>query len=137
MPNHFHLLLKQNKNNGISEFLRKICDSYIKYFNLRHKRQGPLLQGAFKAVLIESDEQLLHLSRYIHLNPFVANLVDDLSDYKWSSYPDYFSSTNQYTETKHVLNFFRTNAKYREFITDQKDYAKSLHTIKHQLLDSD
>lgn len=79
MPNHFHLLIKQLKENGIPEFIRKISDGYTKYFNTKHHRVGPLFQGSYKAVLIESDQQLTHLSRYIHLNPRVSLLIKDLN----------------------------------------------------------
>src|SRR3989344_7863223 len=86
MPNHFHLLIKQLGDGGTQEFLSKIANSYTKYFNTKHKRVGPLFQGQFKAVLIESDEQLIHVSRYIHLNPFVSELVSDLTIFPYSSY---------------------------------------------------
>lgn len=86
MPNHFHFLLRQVKNGGITEFISKISNSYTKYFNTKYKRVGPLLQGEFKAVTIETDEQLLHVSRYIHLNPFVAELVEDLNLFPYSSF---------------------------------------------------
>lgn len=69
MPNHFHLLIKQTEQNGISEFVGKFSNSYTKYYNTKHNRVGALLQGQLKAVLIESGEQLIHVSRYIHLNP--------------------------------------------------------------------
>ena len=62
---------------------------FKKYFNIKNKRVGPLLQGEFKSVYIESNEQLIHLSRYIHLNPVVANLAEEPKDYIWSSYPSY------------------------------------------------
>src|SRR5258706_6962168 len=91
MPNHFHLLLKQNTTNGISEFMRKIGNSYTKYFNTKHKRVGPIFQGQFKAIHIDSDEQLLHLSRYIHLNPLVGFVTKVLDDYECSSFAEYIS----------------------------------------------
>ena len=61
MPNHFHFLIKQSKEGGITEFISKLSNSYTKYFNTKNDRVGPLLQGEFKAVLVETDEQLLHL----------------------------------------------------------------------------
>ena len=65
MPNHFHFLIKQLKEKGISIFLSQLSNSYTKYFNVKYGRIGPLLQGAFKAVRIETDEQFIHVSRYI------------------------------------------------------------------------
>lgn len=70
MPNHFHLLVQQMIDGGISQFLRKVSDSYTRYFNTKYERIGSLFQGSFKARLIETDEYLLHLSKYIHRNSF-------------------------------------------------------------------
>ena len=90
MPNHFHLLIKQLRDGGISEFMRKLIHSYTKYWNTKRKTQGPLIQAMFKVVRIETDEQLIHTSRYIHLNPLVSFLVKDLNFYPWSSYPNLY-----------------------------------------------
>lgn len=106
MPNHFHLLLKQSSDNGIAQFIRNLCNSYTKYFNVKRKRNGPLFQGRFKAVLVETNEQLLHLSRYIHLNPLVSYIVNDLKSYPWSSYTEYTSSTNNQCEKQIILEQF-------------------------------
>src|SRR3972149_10552818 len=92
MPNHFHFLLRQVQDGGISEFVSKFSNSYTKYYNVKYKRVGPLLQGEFKAVLIESDEQLIHVSRYIHLNPIASFLIKDLNEYRWSSYKEYIGN---------------------------------------------
>ncbi len=81
MPNHFHFLLRQVREGGISEFISKLSNSYTKYFNIKNKRIGPLFQGEFKAIHIETNEQLIHLSRYLHLNPLVAYLIKDLEEY--------------------------------------------------------
>lgn len=72
MPNHIHVLLRQIAPNGIATYMSQFQNSYTRYFNTIHMRVGPLFQGAFKAVRIESEEQLLHVTRYIHLNPVVA-----------------------------------------------------------------
>ncbi len=75
MPNHFHLLVKQVSEGGISKYLRQAINSYAKYFNTKYKRVGSLFQDMFRAVHIETDEQFIHVSRYIHLNPLVSYLV--------------------------------------------------------------
>src|SRR3990170_308611 len=91
MPNHFHLLIKQLTDKGISNFMRVIMNSYSSYFNLTKKRLGPLLQGIFKSVRIETDEQLLHVSRYIHINPLTGHTIlrEKLTSFPWSSLPEY------------------------------------------------
>ena len=75
MPNHIHVLLKQAVDGGISKFMKQIADSFTRYFNTKYQRVGPLFQGAFKAVRIETDEQLIHVSRYIHLNPLTSYVI--------------------------------------------------------------
>lgn len=136
MPNHFHFLLKQLKTNGITEFVSKLSNSYTKYYNTKYNRVGPLLQGEFKAVLLEDDEQLLHLSRYIHLNPFVSFLVKDLNQFKWSSYQEYITNSAGICSKKGVLGFFKSSKDYQQFVLDQADYGKQLELIKHKLLEA-
>ncbi|MFH0937216.1 MAG: transposase [Candidatus Daviesbacteria bacterium] len=135
MPDHFHLLVKQVQDNGISEFMRKFTHSYTKYWNVKNKAQGPILQAMFKAVLVESDEQLLHLSRYIHLNPLVSSIVEDLNLYFWSSYNSYIGLDNQAVEKEEILKFFKTLKDYEQFVLDQADYGTSLELLKHSTLD--
>lgn len=137
MPNHFHLLIKQLKEGGISEFMSKFSNSYTKYFNTKYKRVGALLQGQFKAVLVESDEQLLHLSRYIHLNPLSSFLVKNLDQYQWSSYSEYINGTKGICSKEDVASFFKTPQDYKQFVLDQADYAQKLEIIKHQLIDNE
>src|SRR3989344_7619419 len=68
MPNHFHLLLKQYTKTGFSKLAKQTTNAYTEYFNKKYKRTGSLMQGTFKSVKVNTDEQLVHLSRYIHLN---------------------------------------------------------------------
>lgn len=138
MPNHFHFLIKQLKDGGITEFISKLSNSYTKYYNVKYNRVGPLLQGEFKAVLIESDEQLIHVFRYIHLNPIASFLVKDLNQYRWSSYKEYTENdTNAMCNKETILSFFKTPKDCEKFVLDQVDYAQKLEIIKHQLLDLD
>lgn len=136
MPNHFHFLLRQIRKGGITEFVSKLSNSYTKYINIKNKRVGPLLQGNFKAIHVETNEQLLHLSRYVHLNPLVSYLVKDLDSYKWSSYPEYVNLTNNaICDKKIILDQFKSSGEYKQFVLDQESYGKKLEAIKHQLLD--
>ena len=136
MPNHFHILLSQNRKSGISEFISKLTNSYTKYFNIKNKRNGPLFQGEFKAVHVESEEQLIHLSRYIHLNPLVSYVTKNLEAYQWSSYREFLGYDNNLICSKDiVLEQFKSNNKYKEFVLDQEDYGKQLEFMKHQCLD--
>src|SRR5260221_2766247 len=91
MPNHFHFLLQQISENGISIFVSKFTNSYTRYFNTKYDRVGPIFQGVFKAVHIETEEQLLHLSRYIHINAVVSEIItkQELFSFPWSSLPEY------------------------------------------------
>lgn len=136
MPNHFHLLARQLKENGISIFMRCSLDSYTRYYNTRHNRVGPIFQGTFKAVLVETDDQLKHLSRYIHLNPFVDNLVRTPESYKWSSYKYYLlGQTSRICSPDFATNLVGSANEYREFVTDYADYAQSIARIKKSLID--
>lgn len=139
MPNHFHLLLKQTQKNGISIFMSNFTNSYTRYFNTKNKRTGPLFQGKFKAVMVETDEQLLHLSRYIHLNPYTSYVVKSLEDiehYPYSSLPVYLghSKANLF-QKKIILNQFKNVESYKKFVLDQAKYQRKLEHIKHLLME--
>lgn len=137
MPNHIHFLCKQLKDNGISKFMSKICNGYSHYFNILHQRVGPLFQGNFKAVRIETDEQLIHTSRYIHLNPVASYLIefDHLEDYDFSSYPEYTGKKTGFCNTEEILAYFKTLQDYKNFVGDQVDYARKLENIKHLIFE--
>jgi len=89
MPNHFHLLLRQDADIPIYKFMHALHTSYSMYVNHKHDRTGHLFQGKYKQKEIDKNEYLLQLSSYIHLNPVVSGLVEKLEDYQWSSYLDY------------------------------------------------
>lgn len=137
MPNHFHILIKQISEGGISKFMKQITDSYTRYFNTKNERVGPLFQGAFKAVRVENNDQLIHLSRYIHLNPLVSYVVreSDFLDYPWSSLKNYLNVDFGLVNPKIVLDNFKTPKDYLKFVMDQADYGKKLEDIKHLTLE--
>lgn len=108
MPNHYHFLVRQKRENGITEFMRKIGTGYTNYFNTRYERVGSLFQGKFKAVHISKEPHYLYLPHYIHLNPLdivmpewreqrikdMQNVLSFLEKYRWSSYLDYIGKKN-------------------------------------------
>jgi putative transposase len=91
----------------------------------------------FKAVRIETEEQLIHLSRYIHINPAVSFVVDEkeLARYHFSSLPEYIKGESSLLDLKPVLNHFKTPQDYRKFVFDQIAYGKELEKVKHLLLE--
>ena len=143
MPNHFHLLIKQLEDGGIAKFLQKLCVGYTMYFNKRYERSGNLFQGVTKSVIIDDDAQLLHVARYIHLNPldlFVTNwknegiVWDDakplLYSYPWSNFRS-FSKTNN--ENEIILEQLEQNEGYEKFLSDWT--KKELAWVKYYTLE--
>ena len=138
MPNHVHFLLKSLTDNGIIQFMSNFQNSYAKYFNMRHERTGTLFQPMFKAVRIESDSQLIHVSRYIHLNPltsYILKTIEELKTYPWSSYQEYMGTTTGFTSKDLVLGYFKNSSEYSKFVADQVDYQRKLNEIKHLVLE--
>ena len=119
MPNHFHLLVKQKEDNCIVAFMNALGITYARYFNKKYDRVGSLFQGRFKAKLVETDEYLLHLSKYIHLNPEEFYKKSILS-YPYSSYRFYVDGgPKQFIDTETVLSYFSSehkNLSYRAFV---------------------
>lgn len=134
MPTHLHLTLKQLKDKGISNFMRHVLESYTHYFNTKHNRKGPLWENRFRRVLVKTDEQLLHLTRYIHLNPATAYLVNKPEEWAYSSYMEYLSSDKPkicaYSE---VLDIKPVS--YKIFVEDRVSYQRDLAKIKSLILD--
>lgn len=111
MPNHFHLEIRQENSNDMEGFMRSLITKYSKYFNKRYDRVGPLFQGRYKAVLITNESYLLHLGRYIHLNPqeIISN-KQSLSSYSWSSYPVYINNMSvSWLNKNYFLSDFKKN----------------------------
>jgi len=139
MPNHFHLLLKQVAHDGTLNFLRLTTNSYSKYFNIKYKRKGSLFEGRFKAIRVENEEQLLHLSRYIHLNPysgFILKEIKNLPSYPYSSLSEYLkTNSDDFCQKRLILSYFKNPKEYKEFIINQADYQRKLEIIKHQTIE--
>ncbi len=120
MPNHYHLMLRQRVENGITKFMQKLGTGYTMYFNKKNKRIGSLFQGTFKSVPITSNEHLIFLPHYIHTNPLSLNYggltsIDFLERYRWSSFLDYIGGDNfpSITEREYLLEVFGGESMYR------------------------
>ncbi len=134
MPNHFHLLLKQNESRAIEGFMRSLLTRYSGYFNKRHQRIGHLLQAVYKGVIVENEEQFIWLSRYIHRNPLERlRKGEGLADFPYSSYQTYLG-TNPLTwvNTKDILGGIKD---YRGFVESERaEHTKDVATLGSPLL---
>lgn len=129
MPDHYHFLLRILNTGVFSKLINTIEDSFTRYFNIKFDRKGPLWQNSFKSVEIRSNEQLLHVSRYIHLNPTTNRLVDRPEDWIFSSYKDFI------TDKKLLNNFMKEISiddisDYKQFVENNIDYQRDLKHIK-------
>lgn len=120
MPNHFHFMLRQKNKQDIRAFIQSISTRYAMYFNKKYKRVGSLYQGTYKSVLIENENYLLHLSRYIHLNP--SDITKDI-ELAYSSYADFLGNRKTpWIKPQVVLAYF-DKAK--------EDFVKGVNTYKN------
>lgn len=138
IPNHFHFLVKQKKEKGVEKFMSDIINSCTRFYNLISERKGPLFLPRFQSRAIVSREQLIHVSRYIHLNPYSNGLVNELEavkTYSWSSLKEYTNpeSTNKLCNTEIILNQFQNNRKkYLRFVLDNAYHQRTLEYIKQR-----
>ncbi len=137
MSNHIHLLIKENFDGGTSLYMHRLLTSYARYFNVRQDRSGSLFVNPFKAVLISGDDQLLHVSRYIHLNPFMARIVGDPLVYRWSSLKEYVEEQPKFLCHYSLIKEMVPPQDYRDFIYDEAGYVRSLVETEHLLIDID
>jgi len=130
MPNHFHLLLRQIKENGISNFMHKLGTGYTMYFNQKYERAGSLFQGTYKAILVNQEAHFIHLPYYIHFNPLdlkfpewrdreiknYKQAMKFLENYRWSSFLDYIGKKNfpSVTQREFLNEFFEGPENYKK-----------------------
>lgn len=127
MPNHFHLIVKEVEEGGISKYMHRVSTSFTKYHNKRYKKVGHLFQGVFKAVHIKDDNQLCYLSAYIHRNPREIKIWKDKeSRYPWSSFGDYLKDDKRegLLEYEIIKDQFSNSEEYKDFV--DKSGAKDL-----------
>lgn len=138
MPNHFHLLARPSKDNGVTRFAADVANSYTKFFNIKNQRVGNLLQGTFKAKEVSSEASLLQVSRYIHLNPALpghtlkGSGLRSLMYYEYSSYTDWvsenISSLLDSLELSKWLEVFGGRGAYQGFVESKMGTRPNIPT---------
>lgn len=126
MQNHFHLLIKEEKEGGVARYMQRVLNGYSKYYNTRYKKSGHVFQGPYRAVHMGANEQLLHLSAYIHRNPREISAWKNKEHlYPWSSYQDFIEKSRwgSLLVPEIILEQFKS----------KKEYGKFLHTSPAKL----
>jgi len=138
MSNHIHLLVETG-DTGISRVMQSINQTYTQYFNRKYRKVGHLFQGRFKGILCDRDAYLVHLVRYIHLNPVRAKLVSRPEQYRWSSHGEYLGERKGVAAPSEVLRMFSgkvavARRRYREFVDAEIGGAREemLYQLKGQ-----
>jgi putative transposase len=128
MQNHFHLLVYQKDVPYLEKLMRSLMTSYSRYFNLKYKRSGSVFESRYKAVRIDNDTYLQHISRYIHLNPRYWK------GYTYSSYKCYVQKQPpEWLKPDKIKGLFRDGHEYAEFVADYEKVRDTLAEIKDQL----
>ncbi len=107
MDNHVHLLIKETKES-VSGIIKRICSSYVYWYNAKYKRCGHLFQERFKSETVETDGYFLTVLRYIHQNPIRAGIEKNVGEYRWSSYGEYITNS-RIVDIDYALNYFSTD----------------------------
>ncbi len=137
MPNHFHFLIKQHEKDGITKFTRRVLTSYALYFNDKYEEKGNMFEGKLRGVLIDTDNYLLHLSRYIHRNPIpVLPRSDLLENYSYSSYPIYLGKRKcSWVKPESILTFFSQAQNYAlRDINSYKNFVEQIETGSDEIV---
>jgi REP element-mobilizing transposase RayT len=137
MDNHYHLLLETPAGN-LSRIMHHVNGAYTTYFNVKRARSGHLFQGRYKAIVVEKDEYAKELSRYIHLNPVRAKMVQSPEQYAWTSYRFYIGKDKapSWLQRQFILDYFGSPINvaqkgYEKFVLQlvDKDYKSPLKDV--------
>ncbi len=128
MSNHFHLLVYQIEEGTMTRLMRGVMASYSHHFNKKYNRTGPLFESRYKASMISTDTYLLHISRYIHLNPIKWR------DYPYSSLSSYLGITSSdWLSVARIIELYNSKSEYLQFLEDYQQVHNDLEIIKHEL----
>jgi putative transposase len=135
MPNHYHLLVRPSQES-LTRAMQSLSVSYAKAVNRRYNRTGVLFQGRFQAIHVDCEEYLVHLTRYIHLSPLKAKLVEQPEQWEYSSYPEYLAIRGgKLPRPDGVLSYFSSRLAYQSFVEAGAGLHRDDPTISHLMLD--
>jgi len=136
MPNHYHFLLRQESDVPISKFINVLFNAYVQAVNRQQNRSGTLFEGRFRHVCIDREEYLVHLCRYIHLNPVKAGLVESPEDWPYSSYLEWIGQrSGTLKDEDFIRGRFLTPESYQRFVADHDDEDRARKSMKRYILD--
>lgn len=122
MPNHYHFMIKQTSDRRASDWIKSLFIGYVQAINIEQNRSGTLFEGRTKCILIDKEEYLLHIIRYIHCNPLTAGIVDRIEDWHYSNYLEWVGMRKgKLFDRTFFSNYFRNHDDYRAFI---REYAQ-------------
>jgi len=134
MNNHYHLLLRQNGEATISQFMQSVFNIYSKAFNSKYQHSGTLFEGPFKAIMVKDEKYLVHLCRYIHRNPVEAGMVVVPEQWHYSNYLEFIEMRKgKLIDRAFVQEYFGTPENYREFVMDYITPEKTEKELRHYL----
>jgi putative transposase len=136
MPNHYHFLLRQETDEPLSKFINVLFNAYVQAVNRQQDRTGTLFEGRFRHVWVDREEYLVHLCRYIHLNPVEAKLVSQAGDWPYSNYLEWVNQrSGTLKDEAFIRERFPTPEAYRQFVADHQDEVKAREIIKKYVWD--
>lgn len=125
MPNHYHLLVRQNSDISISKWLKTVFNGYSQAINKQENRKGTIFEGRARNKEITNESHLMHLIRYIHYNPVQAGLVSKAEKWEFSNYPDWIGiRKNKLFNNRLLLQYFENHERYKRFFGDYENSEK-------------
>ncbi|MBU1423774.1 MAG: transposase [Bacteroidetes bacterium] len=136
MPNHYHLLIRQDDEKTISEFIRTLFNAYVQAFNKWHKRTGTLFESRFKHIQVETDDYVLQLCRYIHLNPVEAGLVSVPEKWEFSNYREWIGIRSKWVlDSNFIRQYFSHPDEYKNYVMQYWEEKQRISNISDYILE--
>lgn len=119
MTNHVHMVIKEKENRDVSDIMKRLLCEYVVWFNLKYNRTGMLMENRYKSRAVEDDNYYMHVVRYIHQNPVKAGIVQNITDYPWSSYTSYIKNSDSLVD---IGSFYEVmpKAQFVEFHNEEE-----------------